>query len=74
MKRNNKKREYRPHSWQLDPNALCTKSNEVQYWHNGLMVTGQMPKAKAQALVANGEAFVISEQAVGAMVDGVSAA
>lgn len=74
MKRNNKKREFRPYGWQLDPTSLCTKSNEVQYWRNGCMVTGQMPKSKAQELVVSGAAFVISEQAVGAMVDGVSVA
>lgn len=73
MKRNSKrtKYEFRPHGWQLESSSLCTQSNQVQYWHNGLMA-GLIDKSEAQKFVRNGVAFVISEQAVGAMVDGVS--
>ena len=74
MKRNKKKYEfYHPHGWQLDPTALCTQSSEVQYWRNGLMA-GVIAKSKAMEYIADGVAFVMSEQAVGAMSNGVSLA
>ena len=46
------------------------KTETVQYWRNGIMVTAQMTKATAKELVKNGEAFVISSQAIGAIIDG----
>ena len=41
----------------------------VQYWRNGVMLTAQMTREQAQELVTAGEAFVITGQAVGAIVD-----
>ena len=55
-------------NWQHDPEQINT--NNVQFWHNGIMVTAQMTKATAQEKVRNGTAFVISGQAIGAMVNG----
>ena len=70
--KNAKKYEYRPQGWQLDPSHIDSK--KVQFWKNGIMVTAQMEKIAAQELVSNGNAFVITGQAIGAMVDGISIA
>lgn len=69
MKKNKRTREYRPSGWQLDP--IMIRTQRVQYWANGLYA-GSMTQEKARQLVADGHAFVICDQAVGAMVDGVS--
>ena len=46
-----------------DPMRL--KAERVQYWRNGIMVTAQMPLEEARRLVAEGEAYVITDQAIG---------
>ena len=46
-----------------DPMGL--KTERVQYWRNGIMVTAQMPLETARRLVAKGEAYVITDQAIG---------
>ena len=56
---------------QNNPDSI--KTERVQYWRNGVMLTAQMSKSTARELVENGEAFVISSQAVGAMIDGKKA-
>ena len=53
--------------WQNDPKQI--KTNWVQYWKNGIMLTAQLSKENAQELVRTGEAFVISSQAVGAIIN-----
>ena len=50
---------------------LTTK--KVQYWKNGIMITAQMSQKMAQALVAQGKAYNISDQAIGAIIDGEKA-
>lgn len=54
-----------PQDWQKLPQNILTE--RVQYWRNGVMITGEMTKGEAQRLVATGAAFVMSEQAVGAL-------
>lgn len=54
-----------PQDWQMDVRNILTE--RVQYWRNGVMVSGEMSKGEAQRLVATGAAFVISEQAIGAL-------
>ena len=44
----------------------------VQYWRNGIMI-GRMPKTVAQQLLAQGEAYFITKQAIGAIIDGKKA-
>jgi len=46
-----------------DPMRL--KTERVQYWRNGIMLTAQMPLEEARRLVAKGEAYVITDQAIG---------
>ncbi|OAQ20333.1 hypothetical protein [Thermosulfurimonas dismutans] len=46
-----------------DPMRL--KAERIQYWRNGIMVTAQMPLETARRLVAEGEAYVITDQAIG---------
>ena len=57
-----------PQGWQRDPNQV--QSDYVQFWSNGVMVTAQMSCSDAQDRVWTGRAFVISSQAIGALVDG----
>ena len=47
---------------------------KVQYWRNGIMLTAQMTREQARKLVEAGEAFVITGQAIGAIVDGKKSA
>lgn len=54
-----------PQDWQKLPQNILTE--RVQFWRNGVMVSGDMAKGEAQRLVATGAAFVMSEQAVGAL-------
>jgi len=66
------KREYKPKDWQTDPRMIDT--NKVQYWNNGVMLTAMMTKETAIEKVTNGEAFVITGQAIGTMVNGIATA
>lgn len=54
-----------PQDWQMDVRNILTE--RVQFWRNGVMMTGEMSKGEAQRLVASRAAFIISEQAVGAL-------
>ena len=65
------RKQYRPSGWQLDAANLHTQN--VQVWRNGLMA-GVISKQQAVEMIAEGNAFVICEQAVGIMIDGVSVA
>lgn len=64
------KYEYRPSGWQINPETIT--SNKVQYWSNGTMITAQITNEKAKNMIKNGEAFAISSQAIGQMINGVS--
>jgi len=54
----------KPTAWQLDPNNIETE--RVQYWYQETMLT-LLSNSDARTLVANGSAFVITDQAIGAM-------
>lgn len=56
-----------PKAWQTDPSNITT--DRVQFWSNGVIVTAQMSKTAAQEAVSEGRAFVITEQAIGAIVN-----
>lgn len=66
------KREYRPYGWQLDANSIET--NRVQLWSNGMMMTCRLTKKDAQEMVNKRQAFVICDQAIGSMINGISRA
>jgi len=70
MGRKSSNHEYRPSGWQLDANNIKTET--VQYWQHGIMKTAQITNADARRMINDGVAFVISDQAIGAMVDGRS--
>ena len=55
---------YRPTGWQL--NFAYVNSQKVQYWSHGVMIT-LLSHKEAQELVSNKRAFVISDQAIGAL-------
>ena len=57
-----------PKDWQLNPDNIETVF--VQFWRNGVMITSQMTNEAAKKAVKAGTAFVISGQAIGAMIDG----
>lgn len=57
-----------PAPWQRDPNQITTE--HVQFWSRGVMVTCTMTRAAAQESVKAGRSFVISSQAIGALVEG----
>ena len=61
---------HRPTGEQLNPNRVETE--RVQFWRNGVMATAMMSNEAAREMVREGNAFVISAQAVGEMVNGVS--
>ncbi len=54
----------------MNNEANKIKTAKVQYWRNGIMLTAQMTREQARKLVDDGEAFVITGQAIGAIVDG----
>ena len=58
-------RRSHPRQNQLDPNRVASRN--VQFWSNGVMRTAQLSNDDARQMVANGSAFVISSQAVGAL-------
>lgn len=64
------KREYKPKGWQLDPEMIDTE--KVQYWHNGIMLTANITRENAQRMITKNEAFVISSQAIGSMLNGIA--
>ena len=53
-----------PKAWQVDPANVQTA--KVQYWRNGVCMS-DVALDKAREMVANGSAFVISAQAIGAL-------
>lgn len=55
----------RPSDWQTEPSRVTTA--RVQHWANGVMTTAQMPLDLARELVEKGAAFVICDQAIGAL-------
>lgn len=57
-----------PQEWQKNPELI--KTNHVQFWASGIMVTAQMTKKQAQQMIKVGSAFVISEQAIGHLLYG----
>jgi len=67
-----KDNRYQPTGWQLDPQSV--KTNRVQLWRHGNMMTAQLKLIEARTLIENGSAFVISDQAIGSMSNGFSEA
>ena len=61
---------HRPTEQQMNPSRVETAT--VQFWRNGVMATAQMTRETARQMVREGQAFVISGQAVGAMENGFS--
>ena len=58
-------RNYRPAEWQKNPQNV--KASHVQFWRNGIMLTAQMNTQDARDMVSNSRAFVICDQAIGAL-------
>ena len=54
-------------NWQKDPKSITT--DRVQLWQNGVMITAQISREDAQAMVRNHRAFVISSQAINSAID-----
>lgn len=57
----------KPAEWQTDWRNIATA--DVQFWRNGVMITARMSLMQAQHLVEDGVAFVMTEQAIGALFD-----
>jgi len=53
----------KPTEWQRD--AKNVETDKVQFWQNGVMITAQMTRGRAQKMVEVGLAYVISAQAIG---------
>ena len=62
------KRSRVPQAWQRDPNQIDT--SKVQFWANGVMASCNIMREDAQKMVTKGIAFVISGQAIGAIING----
>jgi hypothetical protein len=56
----------KPAAWQTE--AVRVTTDMVQYWLRGTMV--KIVKSESVAMIGAGEAFVISAQAIGALVNG----
>lgn len=67
-KRSNNDKRNMPYAWQMNPENVTT--DHVQYWRNGSMLTALMTNATARELVKTGKAFVITDQAIGALHNG----
>lgn len=60
-------KQWTPATWQTDPNSIDASLSRIQYWsREGGMVTAQMSVERAKELVAEGKAFVMTGQAIGA--------
>ncbi len=68
MRKVTNRRKYYPQAWQTDPSLIDTET--VQYWRDGVMLTAQMKKERARELVETGQAFVITGQAIGTILNG----
>lgn len=64
----NAKKSLKPQAWQLNPENVKTET--VQYWRNGIMLTAQMSRMGAREMIRQKTAFVISDQAIGALING----
>ena len=53
----------KPTKWQQDSSNI--KTEKVQFWQKGVMITAQMTRGRAQKMVEVGLAYVISAQAIG---------
>lgn len=64
------KNQYRrtPQQWQTDSTQITTDT--VQFWSNGSMVSCNMKRDEARLMVDTGNAFVISDTAIGLLYDG----
>lgn len=58
-----KEEAMKPTEWQRDPKNV--KTEKVQFWQNGVMITAQMTCGQARKMVEVGIAYVISAQAIG---------
>jgi len=47
-----------------DEKILRTETGKVQFWNNGIMITGQLDIEEAKEMVREGKATVISSQAI----------
>ena len=65
-------KEYRPTASQMNPDRITTDT--VQLWQNGIMVTAMIKNEEAKEMIKNRQAFVITEQAIGSMSNGISVA
>ena len=54
-------------NWHFNPDNIET--SRVQFWVNGLMMT-RVDNAEARRLVRVGRAYVITAQAIGALING----
>ena len=57
----------KPTKWQQDSSNI--KTEKVQFWQKGVMITAQMTRGQAQKMVEVGLAYVISAQAIGDLDD-----
>ena len=64
-----KSKKYYPRTDQKNPDDL--KTSEVQIWHHGIMM-GVCPLEEAKQWIREKRAFVITDQAIGTMKDGIS--
>ncbi len=55
-------KKYIPKDWQMNPDNIDVE--QVQYWRNGVMLTGQMTSETAKQLVREKKAFVCTGQAI----------
>lgn len=55
----------KPQKWQTNPKNVNT--DRVQYWRNGILHQADMNLDVARSLILQGKAFVITDQAIGAL-------
>ena len=59
--------QYQPKEWQMNANSIS--GTKIQLWKNGIMLS-LISIDSAREMISNKNAFVISNQAIGAMLNG----
>ena len=62
--------DWRGFDVELKHDSRSLKTSCIQFWSEGNMVTAQMSLSKAREMVESGSAFVITDQAIGAVING----
>lgn len=58
----------KPQDWQTNPKTIQTAY--AQFWVRGVMANSELPMDQARTLIGEGQAFAISDRAIGMLTNG----